>query len=379
MGSNVLTAVVCRNTWKIIACCLVVVIMWCGWRNAQSAAPTPKPDHTDILHQEIRGLVNMLEGSNLKDQKSAHGELVTLQKMLVDRLLDESNGPRNRHSEQARLLLRKLRVRTLAADTVATLPEPRRQKLLNLHEKLPSVLYQALSHDETQRLKVMRSIPEITPSEGLTEELVWIGLNDSSPSVVLAAVRSIQPGRHTSRHVVERLAYFIAAANNDEWGAVTDIVKKADGPLLLEAARKLESIGAKGIHVCPVLMSLCESDSGYTIVRDALVARTVAALAAKRAITMFIGRLKYTSGHEYMIYFDGRPMSVNCSRSDQFLVALLGITGQSIREYGLLPRPILPGNIEPDLRIYGFKDKKQRSAAYAKFRKWWAENSSKPE
>ena len=370
---------ICRNMWTIILCCLVVMIMWCELQNVQSATPTSKPAQEAAWPQEVRGLVDMLGGSNLTDQKAAHRELVALHRTLVDGLLDECNDPRNPHAKEARHLLRQLKLRTLAAHTIAALPEARRQRLRSLYETSPNILYQALSHDRVQRVKAMRSIPRISPPKGPTEELVWIGLNDSSPSVVLAAVRSIQPGRHTSRHVVERLAYFIAAANHDEWGAVTDIGKKAEGPLLLEAARKLESIGAKGMHVCPVLISLCESDSGYTIVRDALVARTVATLGGRRAIPMLMEHVKYMPGSDNSISVDGITVVVNRARSDQFLMALLRVTGQDIRKYGLVTLPILPDEPKPDLRIYGFKNEKQRFTAIAKFREWWKENSSGPD
>lgn len=128
---------VCRNMWRIIACYLVVAIMLCGWQNVQSAAPTSKPDHTETWSKEIRGLVDMLGGSNLTDQKAAPRELVALHRTLVDGLLDECNDPRNPHTKEARHLLRQLKLRALAAHTIAALPEARRQSLGSLYESSP--------------------------------------------------------------------------------------------------------------------------------------------------------------------------------------------------------------------------------------------------
>ena len=367
-----------KNLLTGAICCFGVGIVWCGWHRVHSAPPTTQANRTEALSRQVHKLVSALRNSDPRIRESSGKELLRIEKVLVDTLLKRMSHKEERLSKRLRSVLREFRVTTAACDTLAGLPKPRRDILMKLYRSSPRILHDMVSPDESRRLRVIWAIPKMDDKKGFTEELVWLGLNDSSPEVVLAAVRSIRADKHKSKHLVEKLATFVVLGDEEDWLRLRLAVKNKPGPLVLEAAKQLEAIG--DTHVLTVLMFLTEkSDYNYQFFHDTLVAKTVASLGAKRAIPLLMECLRHTPFRRHKsweIRRDGKIVYVTSASEDQFLATLLTVTKQDMREYGLMPFPGLSGHALP---FYCFESKEKRSAAFAKFRKWWDTNKTKPE
>jgi hypothetical protein len=368
-----------RNLVASTICCLGIAIMWCGWHRVHSATPTTQASHTRALSRQVRKLVDMLRSSDPRIRASAQKELLEIEKVLVDTLLKHMSHKDERLRKRFQSVLREFRVATAACDTLAGLPKPRRDILMKFYRSSPHILRDMMSPEESQRLSVIWAIPRMDDNEGFTEELVWLGLNDSSPEVVRAAVRSIRPDKHKSKHIVEKLATFVVFGDEEDWLRLHLTEKDTPGPLVLEAAKQLEAIG--DTSVLAALMFLAEKNFSFSdrLFRDTLVAQTVVSLGAKRAIPLLMERLSYRRGfrpRSWKIRRDGKTAYVTCISADQFLATLLTVTKQDMREYGLIPFPRFPRHPLP---FYCFEGKEKRSAAFMKFRKWWLSNKSKPE
>ena len=347
--------------------------------SAPAGAPARRPlAHKDLEAHMLLGVGRLVVDLASDDPQScirAQADLLSLQAGFLAALSKHTDDADLEVRVRVKDLLGKIALETRVSRILLKLPPVERDKLRRLRRRRPRLFGEMLSPDWSRRVKTIGELTRRgTDPQRLASPLLIMSLHHPSSELVVAAADAVAAGNYRSDAVIDALTGLLERTWTWQRGSSRsdyeyDPGRRAElGAAAMNAAALNANTATGTPRAVPKLLELLTSRRSVDARRLAALAEAIASAGELRAIPTLIYELRRTSPQRR---WWAENIRGSTTPADYALFILLRLTGQAPRSYGLLyfdyyGRPQL-----------GFAESKDRRAAVAKFRKWWAANRDK--
>lgn len=321
--------------------------------------------------------IELLDADRYRTRRDAANQILALHTALADALtrqaLESGDGTRTLATDVLGAIVAEARL----ASVIVKADKGRRAKLLSLLEENDRMRRGFYSLRWYQRVESLQWLAKDAKRAQSGAKILQDALSDSNPLIQNAAITALIEGEVSSPELVTFAGdLMIRRLGEPEHEAGHRILSSEDSSSL--DLKLIQYVGGqknrKSLRL--LLGALDILDGGFSRRTESrLVYKYLGESGDKALVPVLITRLtktNWTSGRS-----DGE-MRIEMCEADFALRALLQITGQDPKDYGLIFLRASLGWTGEDLGLkqFGFRDDKARKKARIKFKTWWQEHKN---
>jgi hypothetical protein len=374
-------------------------MVWCGLVTAgcqslgavaaPACGPASRPaageDETARrLRRRVAELVEGLRSPRLQQREAAEAELLALQWTLVQALAQYVDDPDPEVQARVMETLEESIALVRFERVLPKLPRPQREKLLGFRKAHPEIVADLFSLSWPNRLRAVRKIRDAGDPDALAEPVVALCIRHPWEPLSVAAIEVAGMNRYRGDDVADALIWAVMRRNveevpgSGEEGAwiQTDGWSRQQREALYALRQIATPRAAAGLVALLKLRARHMEDLWDETGPSGDLVEAIIAVGDRRAVPCLMEQLK-VPGRSHEVRVGGKK--VTGARTDMPLCAVIGLTGQSLVDYGVVAFNPADEPLEPGERPFlGFQDDKSRSKAIGQLQRWWKQHKHKP-
>lgn len=332
-------------------------------------------DEFEFQTQKARVLTELLQASaspNPKTAQSAAAAWLDLHQSIYPPLLESVDSPDLEVRARVRETLRQIVFQALCARATMTLSPEMRRQFDRLLRQEPNVATRCLMGDESERLAAVARLRKRDDLKDRIQPLLVAVIETGSGDLCATAALAAMELNVRSEDLSESLARaFARGMMNPDTDPGNQYIRQTLSPFrnyggnVFPILQALQQIPGKSS--APILLGALFRATGNHNVFQGSRTALAEALAAGGNLGVIPALIKRLDDRTFNTSVGTPGGSISVTSSDHYLLALLGLTGQSPAAYNMVDVSSFGYNDPP----YGFRKEADRTAAHAKFRAWW--------